>query len=143
MYDEYLNCEITIGRGTFDNPEFINGVTVQCKNCNHWGESKHCGVMPSERFDGESWCSTSYPKQFFSPKGVKKNKECELAYSGPNGTDCDGFDKYHRCPAGYFLKYTPETCPECPPKQSKSVVKVNKDKQGFFKKIFNILFREI
>jgi len=55
------------------NPKYIKGVTVQCKNCGWWGESKHCGVMPSERMEGESWCMTSSPTQFFKPK--KKRRE--------------------------------------------------------------------
>ena len=41
-------------------------------------------------------------------------KECRFAYSGENGAQCDGFGTDHRCPAGYFQHYTPETCPEKP-----------------------------
>jgi len=68
VYDKEFGIHIEPGQGTFDIPEFIEGVTVQCKNCYWWGESKHCGVMHSERFSAESWCSTVCPKQFFKPK---------------------------------------------------------------------------
>ncbi len=54
MYDNKFGINIKIGRGTKTAPEFIEGVTVQCKNCLWWGESKHCGVMPSERMSAES-----------------------------------------------------------------------------------------
>lgn len=51
----------------------------------------------------------------------KLKEECVFAYSGPNGAECDGFDTHHRCPAGYFQQYTPETCPENPIKNCKQV----------------------
>jgi len=44
-------------------------------------------------------------------------EECLFAYSGPNGAECDGFDTYHKCPAGYFQQYNPETCPDKPTKK--------------------------
>ena len=69
MHDKVYNREISIGRGTFIYPEYIEGVTVQCKNCSWHGSSNHCGVMPSERLTPESWCATSSPKQFFTLKG--------------------------------------------------------------------------
>jgi hypothetical protein len=50
------------------NPGKIKGVTVQCKNCDWWGERGHCGIMPSEVMDGESWCATKDPKFFFKKK---------------------------------------------------------------------------
>jgi hypothetical protein len=56
---------------TKEMPTKIKDVTVQCKNCHHWGESGNCGVMPSEKMDGESWCMTSSPTQFFIPKENK------------------------------------------------------------------------
>jgi len=52
-------------------PTKIKGLTVQCKNCNLLGENGYCGVMPSEKMDPESWCMTSSPEQFFSPKEKK------------------------------------------------------------------------
>lgn len=76
MFDKKFNIEIKVGKGSMDYPEYINGVTVQCKNCLWWGKSGHCGVMPSERFEGESWCMTKAPKQFFmpKPKGERENE---------------------------------------------------------------------
>ena len=43
------------------------------------------------------------------------DKECSLAYSSPDGAMCNGFLGTHSCPAGYFLKYVPNTCPVNPP----------------------------
>lgn len=68
MFDKKFGINITIGKGTKSAPEFIEGITVQCKNCDWWGESHHCGVMPSERMSAESWCRTACPKQFFKPR---------------------------------------------------------------------------
>lgn len=68
MFSKEYKANIRIGRGTKDFPEFIDGVTVQCKNCIWWSQSKHCGVQHSERLDGESWCSTTCPKQFFKKR---------------------------------------------------------------------------
>jgi len=67
MYDRKFRCNITIGRGTKAMPEFIEGVTVQCKNCKRWKKSEHCSVMLSEKMNSESWCATVSPKQFFKP----------------------------------------------------------------------------
>jgi len=68
MYDRIFKCDITIGRGTKAMPEFIKGLTVQCKNCEWFSPSQHCGVMHSQRMNHESWCATASPKQFFKPK---------------------------------------------------------------------------
>jgi len=68
MWDEKFQTNIEVGRGSYDMPEFIDGVTVQCKNCTWYGVSGHCGVMPSEVMSEESWCATDCPKQFFKPK---------------------------------------------------------------------------
>jgi len=46
-------------------------------------------------------------------KGEHK-EECELAYSGVNGTMCNGFTHSHACPAGYCQQYSADTCPENP-----------------------------
>lgn len=70
MYDREFGISVTIGKGTKASPELIEGLTVQCKNCGWWGGSGHCGVMPSEIMDPESWCATACPKQFFKPKKV-------------------------------------------------------------------------
>lgn len=68
MYNKRYRIKITIGRGTKAAPEFIEGVTVQCKNCQRFSESGHCEVMHSQKMSGESWCATSDPKFFFKPK---------------------------------------------------------------------------
>jgi len=67
MWDKKYKIHITVGRGTKEMPEYIEGMTIQCKNCGWWGDSQHCGVMPSERMGAESWCATVSPKQFFKP----------------------------------------------------------------------------
>jgi len=69
MFDKEFNITIEIGEGTKDMPEFIEGLTVQCKNCHWYSESQHCGVMHSQKMDPDSWCATTCPKQFFKPKG--------------------------------------------------------------------------
>lgn len=61
--------------GENSHPTKIKGVTVQCKNCSWWGERGHCGVMPSEVMDGESWCMTTSPAFFFDPTKQGANND--------------------------------------------------------------------
>jgi hypothetical protein len=67
-YDTVYLRNIKVGVSSWSHPQFIEGLTCQCKNCNMLQERGHCQVT-GEVHNTESWCSTCDPKMFFKPKG--------------------------------------------------------------------------
>jgi hypothetical protein len=66
-YDTVYLRNIKVGVSSWSHPQFIEGLTCQCKNCEMHQERGHC-MVTSEKHTPESWCSTADPKMFFKPK---------------------------------------------------------------------------
>jgi hypothetical protein len=67
-FDTIYLINIKVGLGSWEFPQFIEGLTCQCKNCEMHQKRGHCQVT-GEVHNTESWCSTCDPKMFFKPKG--------------------------------------------------------------------------